>query len=159
MALNADPDGDAVPFEYNLRFPGQYFDAESGLHYNYFRDYDPAVGRYVESDPIGLEGGVNTYGYAMQNPLRNVDSKGLVCTGVPDNPFRFQFASCCRGHDNCYSGCGDTRKECDLKFRECMRSKCRGLPVISGTRQACEAWARNYYVGVRIGGGMFYEGP
>ncbi|RMK76117.1 hypothetical protein IPC84_28670, partial [Pseudomonas aeruginosa] len=37
----------------NLRFPGQYYDAESGLHYNYFRDYDPETGRYVESDPIG----------------------------------------------------------------------------------------------------------
>ncbi|QDR37123.1 RHS repeat-associated core domain-containing protein, partial [Pseudomonas aeruginosa] len=47
----------------NLRFPGQYYDAESGLHYNYFRDYDPETGRYVESDPIGLRGGVNTVGY------------------------------------------------------------------------------------------------
>ncbi|HCG0913789.1 TPA: RHS repeat domain-containing protein, partial [Pseudomonas aeruginosa] len=48
----------------NLRFPGQYYDAESGLHYNYFRDYDPETGRYVESDPIGLAGGLNTLGYA-----------------------------------------------------------------------------------------------
>ena len=51
-------------FAFNLRFPGQYYDAETGLHYNYFRDYDPSVGRYVESDPIGLEGGSNTYRYA-----------------------------------------------------------------------------------------------
>ncbi len=60
----------------NLRFPDQYHDSESGLHYNYFRDYDPETGRYVESDPIGLSGGLNTYGYAYQNPINNFDPDG-----------------------------------------------------------------------------------
>ncbi len=71
-----DPDGDGTKVALNLRFPGQYFDKETNLHYNYFRDYDPQTGRYVQSDPIGLAGGLNTYGYANQNPLVYVDPRG-----------------------------------------------------------------------------------
>lgn len=62
--------------ENNVRFLGQYFDRETGLHYNYFRDYDPKVGRYVQSDPIGLRGGLNTYVYGLNNPLMYIDPTG-----------------------------------------------------------------------------------
>jgi RHS repeat-associated protein len=50
-----------------------YYQAETGLNYNYFRDYDPQTGRYLESDPIGLDGGINTYAYANGDPLGTFD--------------------------------------------------------------------------------------
>ena len=61
-----------------IRFPGQYFDAETGLHYNRFRYYDPGIGRYVSADPIGQTGETNLYSYAANNPTRFIDPSGLL---------------------------------------------------------------------------------
>lgn len=75
--VEEDPDGDANRLSLNLRFPGQYADTESGTNYNTMRDYDPQSGRYMTSDPIGLNGGVNPFGYAGQNPVNAIDPLGL----------------------------------------------------------------------------------
>ena len=77
-----EPFGEAVIetgyISQNLRFPGQYYDEESGLHYNLNRYYEPKLGRYLTSDPIGLAGGLNTYVYALNNPLYWIDPLGLT---------------------------------------------------------------------------------
>jgi RHS repeat-associated protein len=70
-------DAGHTPFTMDLRLPGQVFDAETGLHYNYQRDYDPRLGRYLTPDPLGLGGGVNPYDYVRGNPLTGVDPLGL----------------------------------------------------------------------------------
>jgi RHS repeat-associated protein len=77
----------AAPLNYNLRFPGQVADAESGLFYNYFRSYDPKQGRYPQSDPIGLAGGWNRFGYAESNAIAKTDPQGLsVILPKPTSP-------------------------------------------------------------------------
>lgn len=71
-----DPDGDSNAFAFPLRFPGQYFDKETGLHYNYFRDYDPQTGRYVQPEPLGIASDINLYRYARNNSLTYFDPDG-----------------------------------------------------------------------------------
>ena len=109
-------DRDALPFgqtasltgtgELPLRFPGQYYDDETGLYYNYFRDYDPTTGRYIQSDPIGLEGGLNTYAYVDGNPIVKIDPFGLYGT-----------SSCNYYGQTCQANSG--RYECSVAKRVC----------------------------------------
>jgi RHS repeat-associated protein len=76
--------GDTKPLgttlTYNLRFPGQYYDGETVKNYSYFRTYDPMVGRYLETDPLGLLDDANLYAYVRGNPVLFTDPFGLLCT-------------------------------------------------------------------------------
>lgn len=92
---NNNPSGLGA-FEFNLRFPGQYFDRETNIAYNAVRDYDPSVGRYIESDPIGLQGGLDTYSYVAGNPLLLVDPSGRCLQAVYSGPFILYWIPCDR---------------------------------------------------------------
>ncbi|HTD13282.1 MAG TPA: RHS repeat-associated core domain-containing protein [Steroidobacteraceae bacterium] len=74
---NTNPGG-AGTFNYNLRYPGQIYDGQAGLHQNWNRDYDPLIGKYIQSDPLGLKAGVNTYSYVRSSPVMRRDPRGLV---------------------------------------------------------------------------------
>lgn len=156
---NSDPFGGNPPdenpsglgtFTCNLRLPGQYFDKETNTHYNYFRDYDPAIGRYMESDPLGIEAGLNTYAYVTSNPVQVIDPYGLKGCGsgfwdpvTPNNP-GFSFKGCCDVHDDCYEDCqrSPTKFECDFRFWSCLMNKCGRYQ--GGVKTLCESVATKY---------------
>lgn len=150
-APSEDPDLDSIQFQLNLRFPGQYFDAESGLHHNGFRDYEPSTGRYLEGDPIGLYGGVSSYSYANSNPLNSSDEYGLrsgtamlgpVPAGRPPqqqtrlpNPYN---PALCFSDPDCAPGDGgfDTSVGCGLWYC-CRGGKCDWMPELT-------PWCKDY---------------
>jgi RHS repeat-associated protein len=117
-----------------LRLPGQLSLGVAGLNYNYYRDYDPKVGRYLESDPLGIEAGNNTYAYTADNPLRYRDPQGLKFCGagsgvgekiVPDSfSGLVSFEGPCFRHDVCYGTCGADKAKCDRALRMDMRREC-----------------------------------
>lgn len=100
IVINEDYDQDGEDIAFNFRFPGQYFDQETAANYNYFRNYDPSLGRYLQSDPIGLAGGLNSYLYVEGNPLIYSDPFGLTpgCTTTFDcqckTPTKIAQANC-----------------------------------------------------------------
>jgi RHS repeat-associated protein len=141
-----DPSGLGF-FDLVLRFPGQYFDNETSSHYNYFRDYDSGTGRYVESDPIGLAAGINTYAYVDSSPLLGRDLLGLSSHGCGSGRTHgvtpnLWFRECCDAHDACYDDCKGLppKSSCDSAFCGCVLSKCSGWSNNNICRAAAAAF-------------------
>ena len=117
---NNDPDNDGQEHLFNLRFPGQYYDSESDTNYNFFRNYDSDLGRYLESDPIGLSGGINTYNYVKSNPLNSYDLLGLFDEDQQfDEEVEFGWPLCNFFGRECRKPLPDIPDEVFLKYCEC----------------------------------------
>jgi len=163
----------------NLRFPGQYYDEETGLHYNFHRYYDSGIGRYTSVDPLHQISSLpkpipfliphmirkphtlNGFNYSNQNPLKLYDATGLACgSGITENIIpddiqglygSYNFDPCCVYHDDCYSNqCDKSQGQCDLEFFGCMVGYC--LTQKSYRIIECVNFAITYYLGVRTFG-------
>ena len=154
-AADENPGGQGT-FVFALRFPGQYYDAETGTHYNYMRDYDPSVGRYSESDPMGIWGGLNTYAYVENDPLDLFDPRGENihgnwCGPGGGGPAIDAVDQCCKDHDGCYDRCNGDWKNHMLRtggtaiqaaMTDCDRSLCSCLKSAKPNGATAEARAR-----------------
>ncbi|MGA9827819.1 MAG: RHS repeat-associated core domain-containing protein, partial [Rhodanobacteraceae bacterium] len=130
-SFTGNPFGEQQPtgtFRMNLRFPGQYFDQESGLAYNYYRDYEAGTGRYVESDPIGLSGGAETYAYVDSTPLLDADLSGLLVRGLGCTDK--QWGRVQHAEDNVRKKLKECRGQCDLSASGKSCVPCSRVPFI-----------------------------
>jgi RHS repeat-associated protein len=141
----ADADGDGVVLSVGLRYPGQYFDVESGLHYNYFRDYEPAIGSYLQVDPMlhdqpASMGAAKPYSYVESNPLDFIDPAGLFkmdpsCSdGSCDDGWRNQVES--EGTQWCQRV---DRHITDVRRAKCIKGRCEKAVITCVTCEAVQS--------------------
>ncbi len=156
----------------NLRFPGQYFDAETGLHYNWNRFYDPETERYIFADPIGLTGGMNLYAYVEGDPINAIDQQGLA-VGVDDiliwGPLIVIGGSATKqAIENSNSGSTDwssdnTGDECKsicrntFGYEDCSSLFC-GWDCASGKQAIAQLWGTLRVKGYEVSGTITCEG-
>jgi RHS repeat-associated protein len=164
----------------NFRFPGQYYDQETGLHYNYHRYYDSRTGRYLTPDPIKSKSACNLFTYTDNDPVTKVDPWGLQPTTngcgpddwrsllVPNRPLAYvDFTEACNEHDACYGRCGEKKEFCDKEFHKNMRAICYweyGYNSVLETPSmyqkkldVCYALARVYFEAVSRKGQSAYD--
>ncbi|MEK6744184.1 MAG: RHS repeat-associated core domain-containing protein [Nitrospirota bacterium] len=131
----------------NLRFPGQYYDVETTFIYNYFRNYNPSIARYVEADPIGIRNGRNhLYVYVKNNPVKNTDSTGLHMDCL-HGPCKFH-SSCIDNHEHpngdaeegkCFNFDPDPKLGCNWPaLNGCIGNECSDIDQLAACKAVCE---------------------
>jgi len=143
----------------SARFPGQLEDPESGSFYNYFRDYEPGTGRYVESDPVGLRGGVGTYGYVLDNPLKYADPLGLFTVDESCNYCQF-------GENQADFVRRQAEIDCrmvaititDFRLAQCITERCHNSGIIKCDGEYCQPGWSGYHT-TRTVNGVVQDNP
>jgi RHS repeat-associated protein len=160
---SADADN-ASDWSNEVLYAGYRRDAESALYHVRNRYYHPTLGRWVSRDPTRYEDGPNMLEYVGGSPVSWTDATGLACGPgwlgdivVPDKPGGFDFTQACQNHDDCYSTCGKSKRECDNQFQRDMLAVCDLYRYFPQDYEKCSHYAMLYYLAVHDLGNHSYK--